>query len=685
MELPPEADLYEKPPVRLRRRRAQWSLRLTPLGVLVVFVCNLTLLTLLALPILQMRLNLGLPEIPGWTLPRVTSPSPTSSEERLTSATSTPNPPTPTPPPPTATATIQATVFAQVEQGMIVLALYEGDHSHLFAWRPVQTTEGGVLPLTRITTGAWDDLDPAVSPDGRRIAFVSNRNGYWDLYLLDLSTGVVDRITDNLAYEGAPAWSPDGLWLVYEAYTEDNLDLFIRSIQDPQMEPIRLTSHPGIDHSPAWSPQGRQIAFVSDRSGEAEIWLADLDQADESQFRNISRNPLGLESHPAWSPDGKALAWATVQEGYHRVMIGEISPTDLLRRDLGMGDLPVWSPDGKMILTAMIAPNQTYLGAYLLQPAGVVIPPLLLPGSIAGLDWANSVGLTSLQGPLRLAAEQTPTPLWQPVLTPAEDIPGGRRQLVEIPDVQVPYPLLQDLVDESFQALRMKVSSLIGWDFLGSLENAYVPLTAPLEPGMGNDWLYTGRAIAVNPALVNAGWMVVVREDFNSQTYWRVYLRARFQDGSAGMPLKAAPWDFNARFQGDPLAYEQGGRLVDAVPAGYWLDFTRLALAYGWERVPALTSWRSAYAAARFNEFVLRDGLDWSAAMLEIYPPEVLITPTRIIPPTQTPTATPRFFQSPTPSATSTPRPTLTPQPTAVSPILSRTPTQTPSGASQEG
>ena len=51
-----------------------------------------------------------------------------------------------------------------------------------------------------------------------------------------------------------------------------------------------------------------------------------------------------------------------------------------------------------------------------------------------------------------------------------------------------------------------------GWDALGSLENAFVPLTTSLDPGYQEDWLYTGRAFAVNSLMVNAGWMAVVRE-----------------------------------------------------------------------------------------------------------------------------------------------------------------------------
>jgi TolB protein len=169
--------------------------------------------------------------------------------------------------------------------------------------------------------------------------------------------------------------------------------------------------------------------------------------------------------------------------------------------------------------------------------------------------------------------------------------------------------------------------------------------------------------------MTNAGWLVAVREDFGAQTYWRLYLRARLQDGSLGEPLRDTPWDLSARYNLDPKDYEQGGA-YSKVPEGYWIDVTSLALQYGWERVPALPNWRTFYRGARFTEFTLTGGLDWYTAMLQLYPPDVLVTPTKLLPPTLTPTRTPSPTLTPVPTRTR--RPTLTPGP---SPTASNTPT----------
>ncbi len=675
----PNPNLLQRP---RPRRRGGWTLRLTPGGVLLLLAANLVALGLLTLGMTkatnQLLAHITLPAASPPVASYTPSPLPTASPTASL---------TPTPPPVSSPAS--ATPARQLlEQGLLILALDEGAHSHLFAYQPQLASDDLPIPLTRLTTGPWDDAAPALSPDGQTLAFASNRSGYWDLYLMDLPSGMVTRLTDTITYESAPTWSPDGRWLAYEAYVDDNLEIFIQSVAEPG-EPFRLTNSASADHSPAWSPQGRQIAFVSTRSGESEIWLADLDQAESERFQNISQNPGGADRHPAWSPDGSRLAWSSDADGFHQIVLWQPSPAQStptplaqpIRHVLGSGDWPAWSPDGETLLTALLTPNQAYLTAYSLSGAGLALPPMPLPGAVSGLLWGTASLHWPLQDPYRQASLQTAQPLWQPSLLALPEELGGRYDLAPLQDVEALQPVLHDLVNESFQALRANLTAELGWDYLSTLENAYVPLTSPLNPGMGSDWLYTGRAFAVNTLPINAGWMVVVREDYGTDTYWRVYVRTRFQDGSDGMPLRDLPWDFNARFSGSTLEYEQGGQPYEAIPAGYWVDLTQRAAAFGWERLPALTSWRAAASAARFNEFVITGGLDWATAMLELYPAEVLITPSPVVPATRTLTPTSRWYRTPTPTLTPTLRPTLTPitpSPTpSHTPTITRTPTPT--------
>jgi TolB protein len=544
-------------------------------------------------------------------------------------------------------------------RGLFVFSLNEAGRAHLFIYSPLSLT------LTRLTADPWDDITPALSPDGSQVAFASRRNGYLDLYLLRLGTGEITRLTDTPEYDASPSWSPDGNWLAYVSYLDDNLEVLIRSATDPSQPPIRLTEDPAADHSPAWSPQGRQIAFVSDRSGEDEAWIADLDRAGEERFVTVSPDPQGSQAHPAWSPDGEGLAWATTDPstGLTSIQVWDARTPDFPARTIGMGDWPIWQ-DPSHIAALVTTSNQTYLTAYALPSGDLSLPPLLLPGTLRGLSYGLTVLPSPLPQTIQGAAALTPAPLYQPVVAPQPGIPAGRAALVTLQGVQAPDPRLQDVADESFQALRQRVAAETGWDILADLENANVPLTTPLDPGLSQDWLYTGRAFSLKPVLVNAGLISVVREDFGQQTYWRVFISTRAQDGSQGEPLHGLPWDFSTRYSSSNLtAFEQGGSLMSAIPKGYWLDFTALALQYGWERLPALTNWRTYFNGARFNEFALTQGLTWRDAMLELYPPEALITPTVVIPPTRTPTRTPWGYKPPTPTRTLTPQPTFTPSP----------------------
>jgi TolB protein len=535
--------------------------------------------------------------------------------------------------------------------GTFFLSLAEAGHNHIFAYSP------NTLPPTRLTAKDSDDITPAISPDGKWLAFASNQNGYWDLLLLDLSTGATTRLTDTPEYDAAPSWSPDGAFLTYESYQNGSLDILVGSVTDAS-QIYALTQDSASDTSPVWSPQGRKIAFISNRSGEPEIWIANLDLSGDDRFTNISQSPLSVESHPAWSSDGNQLAWASTNpnSGLTGVQVWDTRDPDTPSHWLVSGDWPVWQSDNN-IATLLSAPNQTYLAGYTANGT-LNLPPVLLPGSVNGLTFGN----TNFQfpGPFEEIAKITPTALYNATITPIPATLSMRHSLVSLKGVQTLHPKLNELAFDSFLSMRSQVAMETGWDALASLENAFVPLTTTLEPGLSEDWLYTGRAFTLSPALIQAKWMVIIREDINRQIYWRIYLRTTAQDGSQGMPLTRVPWDFDAR-TGDPVSYENGGRLSNSIPSGYWFDLTAFALQYGWERLPALPDWRTYYAGTRFNELAFTQGLDWRTAMLQLYPLEVLITPTVVIPPTRTPTLTSMWYKSPTPTSTPTYRPTNTP------------------------
>ena len=538
--------------------------------------------------------------------------------------------------------------------GIFILSLNEGEHAHLFAYSPINQ------PMTRLTDGSWDDISPALSPDGTKIAFASNRSGYWDLYLLEIESGETTRLTNTKAYDGAPSWSPDGAWIASETYYNNSLEIIVQPISDSSAEAIHLTDDPGADYSPTWAPRGRQLAFVTTRNGNSEIYLADLDDTSDGRFTNISNTPLTNESHPVWSFDGTKLAWAANSYGERQSGIYVWTPdTAVPASYVGEGDWAAWNQRGDSLLVMLEGGSANYLSAYSLDGT-LLLQPWQLPGTLNGMLWLPNPLPENLPKTYQDAARKTPIPLWN-VTRSTPDALSVRENLADLNDVQAPIAQLHDAVDESFEALRQATSKETGWDTLANLENAFIPLTTSLDPGMSNDWLYTGRAFALNQLIANAGWMVVARHEIGQQTYWRIYLHAQAQDGSQGIPIRDTVWDLSARYNLDPASYETGGEF-SAVPSGYWIDFTALAQNFGWQRVPALSNWRNFYRGTRFTQFIKPDGLSWYEAMLELYPPAFLLTPTPVLPPSATPTSTPVPTGTPRPTRTPyTPQPTSTP------------------------
>lgn len=621
--------------------------------LIVLVVLNLGLLFLIGWPFLTRG---ELPGLPFGPAPAASQRSPENSPSPAPSSA----PGTPTPPP--AYIPIASDAEGVRQHGLLLFSMSDGEYQHLFVYHPLY------FPLTRLSAPEWDEADPALSPDGTRLAYRSRRNGYWNLYILDLTTGSLTQITDTPAYDGAPTWSPDSQWLAYESYVDDNLEILVQSVVDLAQAPIRLTEDPGLDAHPVWSPQGREIAFVSSRSGEEEIWLARLDQTD-NRFHNLSQDSAARNESPAWSADGKYLSFASEREGASTLYLWNSQQPELRPWPVGPGNRPVWSPNGDVLATELRSPNKTGIQGYNLADRSLIFPIYQLPGYLEGLEWKKGPLVDWVLGQtFPPEARQLAAPLWNPALSVNPMPPNGRFGIVPVPDITAPYAYLHDAVDESYNQLRALVARKAGWDFLANLENAYYPLTEPLSPNMNEDWLMTGRGVALNSLPLTAGWMVIVREDYNGQTYWRLYIKARYQDGSQGLPLTQTPWDITARYTGDTRSYEAGGRPARP-PAGYWVDFTELAARTAWERQSSLNDWRTYLPSTRFNLYVLTGGLDWHTAMSEVYPPEALVTVTYRPTFTRTVTLTPKNFElwtltpSYTPTLTPTLHPTWTPSP----------------------
>jgi TolB protein len=508
--------------------------------------------------------------------------------------------------------------------GTLILSLKEGIDTHLFAYQPFLEEWSGTgfsgLPLTRLTSGQHQDITPDISKDGRWIAFSSDRNGYWDIYIMDLQTGDIQQFTDTQAYDGNPSWSPDGLWLVYETYQVDNLEIIIEKI-DKSTGPIPLTSNPAADYAPDWSPQQRRISFISDRYGQAEVLYADLDSPEQDKAVRINNLPGNHVQHPSWSGDGRYLSWGLVtKEGNHMLVSWDSLHPEQDPELLGSGDWPLWGKDAEILYAALEQSQQTYLTAYpgYQTDLQMVMPAIQLPGRVEGLSWVEGNYYPVFTN---LEISPGPTPLWEPAPEPGANPGTNPKSIIELRNLTAPTPAFIEDALGSFTSLRAAVIEETGWDFLSTLEAAFVPLNQPLSPDANLDWLYTGRGIMVNDIPRLANWLVLVREDFGYHTYWRIYLKTYRQQGSQGRPLQTKTWDLNARYAENSANYEYGGAYSESIPGGYWVDFTALAEAHGWTRFPTQFFWQLSETASRYQYFAFTQGLDLESALLELYSP----------------------------------------------------------------
>ena len=178
-----------------------------------------------------------------------------------------------------------------------------------------------------------------VSPDGRRLAFNSNRSGVLDLWTLPAEGGEIQPLTNDPTPDWNPVWSPDGKEIVFYSNRAGNRDLFVISSDGGPAR--QLSTHEGGDFRPSWSPDGRQIVYQSAEDGNHDIWVMPAAGNGRKQLTDGE----GYDSSPDWSPDGQWIAfgsdnwvWRVAPEG------GE--PERLSQRE---GLLPQWDPDGKTL------------------------------------------------------------------------------------------------------------------------------------------------------------------------------------------------------------------------------------------------------------------------------------------------------------------------------------------------
>ena len=150
--------------------------------------------------------------------------------------------------------------------------------------------------LRRLTNSRAIEVSPSWSPDGERIAFVSDRSGTPQVFIMDSDGSNTRRLTYDGSYNTRPVWSPDGEWIAYETRVNGQFDIWLI---DPEGNVnVPLVIHPRSDEAPSWSPNSRKLVFSSTRRGRADLYAIDR---DGSNLRRLTRS-AGDNTSPAWGP-----------------------------------------------------------------------------------------------------------------------------------------------------------------------------------------------------------------------------------------------------------------------------------------------------------------------------------------------------------------------------------------------
>lgn len=239
---------------------------------------------------------------------------------------------------------------AVLGHGTLVFVANASGNWDLYALRSGQDT------AEQLTETTLDERAPAISPDGKRVAYATSDGALWVTTLNDHAATRLELPSGSYGY---PCWLRDGSGIIYTSYeysgAAEDADLFVYRFASRASSLYLLQTGPQ-DYA-ALSPDGEHIAYVSSLATTIpgfgskvtqQIWVASTRTGDAAPlFSGSSR-----DTRPAWSPDDKRIAFASDRSGSSQIWISDITGRTPLQLSSGPGtkSSPAWSPNGKEIV-----------------------------------------------------------------------------------------------------------------------------------------------------------------------------------------------------------------------------------------------------------------------------------------------------------------------------------------------
>ena len=255
----------------------------------------------------------------------------------------------------------------------------------------LDVSSGQVKPV--IADHAWN-TDPAWSPDGERIAYVSTKDGETAIYVMALEDGRVTRLTRGGAWNGNPSWSPDGRWIMFDS-SRDGPNAEVRNlfkVRPDGTDLSHVTRQPDYNGQPSWAPDGKRVAFLLGRSHAAgNIFVMSPDGSGQRQLTHQEGVADVSAAYGRWSPDSSQLVFIISEPGSAKdarpnasLFVISVDGGEPHRLDVGLGDgKPDWSPDGRWIAFKRVVGDAIDL--YAMRPDGSDVVRLTLDG--VDKDW----------------------------------------------------------------------------------------------------------------------------------------------------------------------------------------------------------------------------------------------------------------------------------------------------------
>ena len=215
--------------------------------------------------------------------------------------------------------------------------------------------------MTHLTKNKWLDFNPAISNDGSKLAFVSDRDGNREIYALDLiwmdgytqwEGRNLTNITQTAGHDWTPKFSPTNEKIVFTTYfpATDNYDVFIMNADGSDKQ--NLTNSTYYEKHPQFSPDGSFIIFQAWQKGKMEIFFSNL---LDGNIINLTKNTASHDIIPqgnAFSPDEQEIVFTSERDGNRNIYIMNTDGTNQIQlTDHSAADYePVYSPDGLSII-----------------------------------------------------------------------------------------------------------------------------------------------------------------------------------------------------------------------------------------------------------------------------------------------------------------------------------------------